>query len=265
MDLGIQGKTALVAAASTGLGKAVAVALAREGVNVALFSRQHDAIMAALPDVQRTATGGAQALALVGDVTHAADLEHVVQATVERFGSVDILYNNAGGPKTGYFDDLTDDDWEFAFHLILLSAVRLTRACLPFMREKKWGRIITGISSSVKQPIDNLMLSNSIRSATTAWSKTLSDSLARDGITVNTLAPGRIDTERIHQLDEEFARRTGRPLEDVVKQRRASIPVGRYGLPEEFGAAAAFLASEQASYVTGTMLVVDGGQSRGTY
>lgn len=265
MDLGLRGRTAIVAAASKGLGKAVARALAQEGANVAIFSRDEAAIQAAAEEIRAAARDGAQVLALAADATSAADVQRVVDATVERFGGVDIVYNNAGGPRPGLFDVLTDEDWEHAFRLNLLSAIRLTRACLPFMRRKKWGRVITGTSTSVKQPIDTLMLSNSIRSATTAWSKTLADQVARDGITVNTLAPGRIDTERVRQIDEDKARRTGKSLEQVAQEEVAQIPMGRYGRPEEFGAAAAFLASEQASYITGTILVVDGGKIRGTF
>lgn len=265
MDLGLRGRTAIVAAASKGLGRAVATALAREGANTAIFSRDPAAIDAAAREIEQVASHGAQVLALAADVTDPATAERVVQATVERFGGVDILYNNAGGPKPGYFDDLSDADWERAFELNLLSAVRLTRAALPYMRQKGWGRIITGTSSSVRQPIENLMLSNSVRSATTAWAKTLSDQLARDGITVNCIAPGRIKTERLVQLDEDAARRQGRSFEEVTAERLAAIPAGRYGEPEEFGAAAAFLASEPARYITGITLLVDGGQFRGTY
>jgi 3-oxoacyl-[acyl-carrier protein] reductase len=265
MDLGLRGRTAIVAAASKGLGKGVARALAAEGANVVMFSRDDAAIQAAASEVRAAAGSGAQVVGLVANVTSAADLERVVQTTVERFGGVDILFNNAGGPKPGMFDSLTDDDWQSAFELNLLSAIRLTRLCLPHMRAKHWGRVITSTSSSVKQPIPNLMLSNAVRSATTAWSKTLSDQVAQDGVTVNTLAPGRIDTERIRQIDDDLAQRQGRRRAEVERDSLATIPVRRYGRPEEFGAAAAFLASEPASYITGITLLVDGGLFRGTY
>ena len=265
MDLGLRGKTAIVAAASKGLGKAVAAAFAREGANVVMFSRSADAIAAAAAEVQAGAADGASVVGLPADVTRAVDLERVVQTTVERFGGVDILYNNAGGPKPGMFDALTDDDWAAAVDLNLLSAIRLTRLCLPHMRARHWGRIITGTSSAVRQPIPNLMLSNSVRSATTAWSKSLADQVARDGITVNTLAPGRIVTERLLQIDRDTAERSGRPLEEVQRQSLESVPLGRYGDPAEFAAAAAFLASEPAAYITGVTLLVDGGLFRGTY
>jgi 3-oxoacyl-[acyl-carrier protein] reductase len=265
MDFGLRGRTAIVAAASRGLGKAVATALAREGANVVMFSRNADAIEAAAREVQSAADGGAQVIGVAANATDLSDLERVVQLSADRFGGVDIVYNNAGGPKPGMFDGISDEDWQSAFELNLLSAIRLTRLCLPYMKAKKWGRVISGTSSSVKQPIGNLMLSNSIRSGTTAWSKTLADQVAADGITVNTIAPGRILTERIAEIDGDIARRTGRSLDEVTAEMLKAIPLGRYGDPAEFGAVAAFLASEAASYVTGVTLLVDGGVFRGTY
>jgi len=265
MDLGLRGKTAIVAASSKGLGRAVAQALASEGASVVMCSRDQAAIDTAAEAVQAAAASGAQVLGLRADVTDQADLERVVSACVERFGGVDVLYNNAGGPKPGTFETLSDADWLQAVDLNLMSAIRLTRLCLPHMRRQRWGRIITGTSSSVKQPIANLMLSNSIRSATTAWAKTLADQVAADGITVNLLAPGRILTERLRQIDADAAERSGRGLEEVERDALAAIPLGRYGQPAEFGAAAAFLASEQAAYITGVTLLVDGGLFRGTY
>jgi 3-oxoacyl-[acyl-carrier protein] reductase len=254
----------------------VALALATEGANVVMFSRDATAIQAAAAEVLAAAgersqvTGvaageGPRVVGVAADVTRVVDLERVVNLAVERFGGVDILFNNAGGPKPGTFDTLTDADWQSAFELNLMSAIRLTRLCLPHMRARHWGRVITSTSSSVKQPIPNLMLSNAVRSATTAWAKTLSDQVAEDGITVNTLAPGRIDTERIREIDADLAQRQGRSREDVERDSLSRIPMRRYGRPDEFGAAAAFLASEPASYITGVTLLVDGGQFRGTY
>jgi 3-oxoacyl-[acyl-carrier protein] reductase len=270
MDLGLRGKTALVAAASKGLGKGVAQALAVEGANVVMFSRDQAAIQAAASEVASAAAAGAgaqagQVIALTADVTSPAELEQVVNTTVEQFGSLHVLFNNAGGPRPGMFDSLTDEDWQAAFDLNLMSAIRLTRLCLPAMRQQHWGRVITSTSSSVKQPLPTLMLSNAVRSATTAWSKTLSDQVAQDGITVNCLAPGRINTERIRQIDTDLAERQGRSFEEVTNASKSGIPMRRYGEPHEFGAAAAFLASEQAGYITGVTLLVDGGQFRGTY
>jgi 3-oxoacyl-[acyl-carrier protein] reductase len=265
MDLGLRGKTAIVAAASKGLGKAVAQALCAEGANVVIFSRDQAAIEAAAGDIQAHAIRGAEVVPVQADVTRPADLQRVVSSALDRFGSLHILYNNAGGPKPGVFDTLTDEDWLHAVDLNLLSAIRLTRLCLPAMRRQRWGRIITGTSSSVKQPLPTLMLSNSVRSATTAWAKTLADQVAADGITVNMLAPGRILTERLHQIDADAAERSGRSHEEVEREALTSIPLGRYGQPAEFAAAAAFLASEQAAYITGVTLLVDGGLFRGTY
>jgi 3-oxoacyl-[acyl-carrier protein] reductase len=265
MDLGLRGKTAIVAAASQGLGRGVARALAAEGANVVMFSRNQAAIEAAAADVQAAAAQGSRVVGVAADATSTADLERVVATASDSFGGADIVFNNAGGPKPGMFDTLTDDDWQGAFELNLMSAIRLTRLCLPAMRAKHWGRVITSTSSSVKQPLPTLMLSNAVRSATTAWSKTLSDQVAADGITVNTLAPGRIETPRIVQIDSDTAQRTGRSFEDIQRDSQLTIPLRRYGRPDEFGAAAAFLASEQAGYITGVTLLVDGGLFRGTY
>lgn len=265
MDLGLRERCAVVAAASQGLGQAVAKALAAEGANVVMFSRSQEAIVAAAEQVRAAAADGAEVVAIAADAVRAADLQRVVGAANERFGGVDVLYNNAGGPKPGGFDSLTDDDWQAAFELSLMSAVRLTRLCLPHMRAQRWGRILVGSSSSVKQPIENLMLSNSIRSATTAWVKSLADEVAADGITVNTLMPGRIQTARVEQLDAAAAQRRGLPVAQVRQEAMAQIPAGRYGTPDEFAAAAAFLLSDAAAYITGTILVVDGGKLRATF
>lgn len=268
MDLGLRGRTAIVAAASQGLGKAVARALAVEGANVVMFSRNAATIEAAAKEVRAAVSmvdSGARVIGLSADATRLGDLERVVKNTVDTFGGTDVVFCNAGGPRTGTFGSLSDQDWYAAVELNLMSAIRLTRLCLPHMRSRRWGRVIVSTSYSVKQPIPNLMLSNAVRSATTAWAKTLADELGPDGITVNTIAPGRIDTERIRQLDAAMAEQMHRPVEDVVRQSEASIPLRRYGRPEEFGAAAAFLASEQASYISGVTLLVDGALFRGTY
>jgi 3-oxoacyl-[acyl-carrier protein] reductase len=266
MDFGLRGRTGIVAAASQGLGKAVARALAVEGANVVMFSRDASRIELAAREVQAAAAeSNAKIIGVAADATSAADVERIVQTTTERLRGADIVFCNAGGPRPGVFDDLSDDDWYAAVNLNLMSALRLTRLCLPHMRAQHWGRVIVSTSYSVKQPIPNLMLSNAVRSATTAWAKTLSDEVAPHGITVNTIAPGRIATERIRQLDGVIAQQTHRTPEEVQRESQASIPLRRYGKPHEFGAAAAFLASEQASYITGVTLLVDGGLFRGTY
>ena len=198
-------------------------------------------------------------------MTNPDDLARVVRAATDQFGSVDILFNNAGGPKPGTFDSLDDGDWQNAIDLNLMSAVRLTRLCLPSMRARRWGRVITVTSITVKQPSRNLMLSNAVRSATTAWSKSLADYVAADGITVNCVAPANIETERVRHFDETEAQRTGRSRDEVAAESARSIPMQRYGQPSELAAAVAFLASEAASYITGVTLLVDGGLFRGTY
>lgn len=263
MDLGLKGKVAIVAAASKGLGKATALALAQEGANVSIFSRDEQGINAAAEEI-RSATG-VEVLAQAADVTRLDDLKRVVRTTVDRFGRIDVLFNNGGGPPPGTFDDFDDAAWHKAYELNLLSVVQLTREVLPHMRRNGWGRIVNSTSYSVRQPIAGLMLSNSLRSAVVAMAKTLSDEVAKDGITVNNLAPGRIHTERIDQLDQARSKREGRSLEEVRRNVHASIPMGRDGRPEEYAAAAVFLASEQASYITGVTLLVDGGLLRATY
>lgn len=261
MDLGLQGRTAIVAAASRGLGRAVSTALAREGANVAIFSRNAEAIQEAAEAI--AAETHAQVLPLAADVTRAEDLERVVRETLARFGRVDILVNNAGGPPVGTFDTLTEDDWRSAVDLTLMSFVRLARLVVPHMRAQHWGRIINMTSIAAHEPIPNLMLSNSLRAAVVGWSKTLAGELAKDNILVNCVAPGRIDTERVRELDLSTAQAEGIPIEAVRGRHEQAIPLGRYGTPEEFAAAVVFLASTAASYITGTTIHVDGGLMRG--
>ena len=262
MELGLRDRVAIVAAASQGLGKAVALGLAREGARVTIFSRDEGQIRAAGDEIARES--GAEVLALAADVTRLDDLERVVRSTLDRWGRIDILFNNAGGPPPGKFDDFGDEAWQSAFELNLLSTVRLTRLVLPTMRERGWGRIVNSTSTSVRQPIDNLLLSNSIRSGVVAMGKTLSNDVARDGITVNTIAPGRIRTARLEQVDAATAERQGRTVEELQRESEAQIPIGRYGRPEEFAALAVFLASEPASYITGQTMLVDGGLVKAT-
>ncbi len=263
MDLGIAGRVALVAAASKGLGKAVATALAREGCRLAIFSRSEDALQIAAEEI--SSATGAEVLAARADVTDPQDLRAFVGRTLERFGKVDILVTNAGGPPPGSFDDFDDEAWESAFRLNFLSAVRLIRLCLPSMRQQRWGRIILLTSLAVKQPFEGLILSNAVRTGVVGLAKTLSFELAKDNILVNCVAPGRIATERVRQLDEARAAREGRSVEEVRRENEGAIPLGRYGDPEEFGSVVAFLASERASYLTGLTVQVDGGMYRGTF
>jgi len=259
MDLGLTGKVALVPAASSGLGRAVAVALAREGAKVVVSSRNQ----AAVDEVAETIrAAGGEALAVAADVTKPADLERLVQAAIDRYGGIDVLITNAGGPPAGTFDKFNDADWQAAFELTLMSAVRLIRLALPSMRARGGGVIIAMTSSSIKQPIPNLLLSNVMRAGVAGLAKTLADELAPDGIRVNTIVPGRIATPRVAQLDQVNAERQGIDVAEVERRETSRIPMGRYGTPEEFADAVAFLASERASYITGATLQVDGGMIR---
>ncbi len=262
MDLGLSGKVALVTAASKGLGKGVALALAREGAEVAICSRSEESLQGAAGEIE--AATGRQPLVVAADMRRGEDIDRLVAATLERYGRIDILFNNAGGPPPGTFFDFADEQWQQTFDLLVLSSVRLIRAVVPQMRERRWGRIINSTSVAVKQPIPTLVLSNAVRTAVIGLAKSLALELAPHGITVNNLLPGSIYTDRIIQNNEAAARRTGRSVEEIRRDAEADIPMGRYGKVEEYAGAAAFLASEQASYITGVNLLVDGGVYRGT-
>jgi 3-oxoacyl-[acyl-carrier protein] reductase len=264
MDLGISGRTAIVSASSKGLGKAVAKSLASEGAEVFMFSRNKQAIESAAAEI-RSASPGARVHPLVADTNKQEELLRVVDEARTKTGRIDIVYNNAAGPKQGTSGQLADADWRQAMQDCLMSAVWLTQAALPHMKERKWGRVITGTSYSVRQPAPAMMLSNSLRSATTTWSKTLSDEVGREGITVNTIAPGFFETDRIISPEKGNAERTGKTVEEIRAERFKSLATGRYGAPEELGAIVAFLASNQAAYITGISLAVDGGLLRSVY
>lgn len=260
MDLGLKGKVVLVAAASKGLGRAIAEEFAREGAQVAMCSRDEEAITRAANDVA-TATGS-KPLAVVADLSSAEGCETFIKRSLEKLGKIDVLIVNAGGPPPGRFEELTEEAWDKAYQLTLQSAVRLTRLALPELKKTK-GNIVYSTSTSVRQPTQylNLILSNALRAAVHGMLKTLSKDLAKDGVRVNAIQPGRIKTDRILQLDTDTAKRTGKSVEDVQKDWETSgvIPLGRYGEPKEFAAAAVFLASDRASYITGVSLQVDGG------
>jgi 3-oxoacyl-[acyl-carrier protein] reductase len=260
MDLGLDGRVALVTAASKGLGRATATRLAAEGARVMVSSRGADQLARTAAEIAEAT--GAQVESCPADVSDAADLDRLLRETRERLGGVDVLVNNAGGPRPGGFDALDDAAWQEAFELNLLSTVRLFRGVLPHMRARGWGRIVTIASSSIRQPIDDLTLSNTFRVGLLGLAKSVALEVAGDGVLVNTLGPGRIDTDRVAALDTGRAARTGRPVEEVRAQQEAGIPVGRYGTAEEFAKVAAFLASDANSYVTGQHLLVDGGLVR---
>jgi 3-oxoacyl-[acyl-carrier protein] reductase len=257
MDLGLKDKVALVAAASKGLGKAAAQELAQEGAKVAIAARHQEELEAAAEEIRR-ATGG-EVLAIAADVTRRADVESLVHAVEEHWGRIDILVNNAGGPRPGLFAEMTDQDWLDALQLNLLSAIRLTALVLPGMRRRRWGRIINITSVAVKQPMPNLILSNTARAGVVAMAKTLAGQVAAEGITVNNVCPGYTLTERMRNLAAAGAQAEGISPEEVIARWERTIPAGRLGRPEELAALIAFLASERAAYITGTTIQVDGG------
>jgi 3-oxoacyl-[acyl-carrier protein] reductase len=256
MDLGLKDKRVLVAAASKGLGRAIAAEFVTEGARVAICSRERERI-------ERVAKEIGAATGIAADVSTEAGCRAFVEGATKALGGIDVLIVNAGGPKPGTFADLDDAAWQRAFELTLLSAVRLTRLAIPELKKSK-GAIVFSTSTSVRQPgspaYGTLMLSNGLRAAVHGLLKTLSTELAADGIRVNAIQPGRISTERIAELDADTAEREGIPVEQIrARFEKGVIPLGRYGRPEEFAAAAVFLASPRASYITGVSLQVDGG------
>jgi 3-oxoacyl-[acyl-carrier protein] reductase len=255
MNLGLENRRALVTGASRGLGGAIAAALAAEGAAVTAVARNLDRLnqLAAA-----TGTGPGAITPRVCDLSDPAAL----QGLAEVLGNVDVLVLNSGGPPPGAAADISDALWSAQFEAMFLSAIRLTRLALPGMRQRGFGRIIAVVSSGVIQPIPGLAISNALRLALVGWAKTLASEVAGQGITVNCLAPGRIATDRVAELDQGRARREGLSLDEVERQSRASIPAGRYGEATEFASLAAFLASTQASYVTGGIIRVDGGMIR---
>jgi 3-oxoacyl-[acyl-carrier protein] reductase len=245
MDLGLTGRTAIVCGASQGMGLAIAEAFVREGMNVAMFARRRKVLET---EAERLGARGVQ-----GDLTNPQDCERLVHRTVDAFGGVDVLVNNGGGPPRGPALEVDDESLESAVALLLLSAVRLTNLCLPHLRRSAAGRVINIESSTVKEPADNLALSNAVRPGVVGWAKTLSREVGPDGITINTIAPGRIDTERLAEVYPDG------PTEADLR----TIPLRRLGRPDEIAAVVCFLASDAGSYVTGTVIPVDGGLVRG--
>lgn len=257
MDLGLKDKVAFVCASSKGLGKACALELAKEGAHVVISGRDEKELQESKKQIQSLADSEVDYV--VCDITKKEDIEKSIKYTVEKFGKVDILINNAGGPPSGNFEKFSDDDWYKAFDLNLLSYVRFIREVLPYMKEQKWGRIINLASSSIKQPIPGLLLSNTFRAGVVGLSKTLSIELADSNILVNTIAPGRILTDRVRTLDKIKSEKLGISVEEVETESKKTIPLGRYGDTEEFGKVVAFIASDVSSYVTGSSIIIDGG------
>jgi len=261
MDFGIKGKAAIVCGASRGLGRACAEALAGEGVRLIVCSRHFDRIFQTARVIAETY--GTTVVPIAADLSQPDSPDKLVRETINKFGAVDILINNTGGPPAGKLEELDDGDWEQAFHLTLMSAVRMTRAVLPVMTKNGWGRVVNLASISVKQPIPTLILSNSLRAAVVGMAKTLSSQIAEKGVTINTIATGSFDTERLQSLFKNQAKKTGLTPQEAEAKLAATIPMGRIGKPEELAWLAAFLASERASYITGATIQVDGGSYAG--
>jgi 3-oxoacyl-[acyl-carrier protein] reductase len=260
VDLGLSGKIAVVAASSKGLGRASALALARERAKVTICARNASDLEVAAEHIRRET--GADVLAFPADLTRADGVTGVVNAAVQRFGAVDVLVANSGGPAIGRFDELSDDDWLRAFEAVTLSFVRLVREVVPYMRRGRWGRIIGIQSSSVKQPVDNIDLSNGIRPGIAGLMKAIMPDLARDGITINLVLPGSFLTSRIGADVDQLTGLADPAFEERLGPLGATIPVGRLGRPDELGDLVAFLASERAGYITGAAYQIDGGSIR---
>src|SRR5258705_1744335 len=248
MELGIKNKTAFVAASSQGLGKMVALELAQEGARIMICGRNKNNLENTKQEIEKQT--GATVLALVGDLSIPAERDQIIKSTLNSYNTIDILVTNTGGPPAGKFEAFKQEDWDNAYRNLLLSVVGLVNGFLPGMKQQRWGRIISITSMAVKQPVNNLVLSNSVRASVVGLVKTLSNELATYNITVNNVMPGYTETERLNELIRN---------NPSFSSAKSEIPMGRFGTPEEFSAAVTFLASERASYITGVSLAVDGG------
>jgi 3-oxoacyl-[acyl-carrier protein] reductase len=263
MNLHLIGKTALITASSAGIGKATAELFIAEGAKVAISSRNKSNLEKAVEEIKTTY--GIEPLWEECDINNPTEIEDLVKHVQHNLGDIDILVNNCGGPTPGFFEDLDDEKWEYAFEQVLMSAVRFTRLVLPAMKAKNWGRIINITSLSVKQPVDNLLLSNSLRSAVTAFAKTLSMQEGKHNITVNNVAPGYTLTARLYELAVVRAKRKGVSHEEILSGMAAEVPMKRLARPDEIAAMIVYLASEYAGYITGQTIAVDGGIIKSTY
>ncbi len=259
MKIDLAGRTAVVCGASQGLGLASAIGLARAGANLVICARSEDKIATAAAALEAE---GVEVLGVPTDLTSVEQIDALAGTALERFGTIDILVNNAGGPPPGTFDDLSEADWRAAVDLTLMSAVELTRRLLPAMRAQRWGRIVNITSTSVKQPVDGLILSNSIRMAVVGWAKTLANEVGRDQVVINNVCPGYTTTDRLGQLAANIAARDGIAEDQVFENWASMVPLRRLATPEEFANVVVFLSSEQAAYVHGTTIAVDGGRSQ---
>lgn len=259
MNLGIEGKRAIIGGGSRGIGYASAKRLVEAGCRVAIVGRDEEVLAAA---VERLESSGGEVIGVSADLSTAEGARSVYTAAMDRLGGIDILVNNGGGPRSGRFDSLGDEDWQRAFDLVLMNTVRLTRLVVPHMRAGGWGRVVNVMSTSVRQPVENLILSNSIRMAVVGMMKTLTLEYAGCGVTFNTVAPGYTTTERLDALALASAESSGRTPDEIRQAWAADVPLRRLGAPEEVAAAVAFLASEPAAYVNGAILPVDGGRVR---
>ena len=261
MDLGLKEKVALVAGGSMGLGKAVATELAKEGARVSICALDDPELPRAAREIENL-TGG-NVLAIPADLSDPGQARGFVTKSIEHYGTVDILVNNAGGPPSVPFLDIDDDLWNLGFRLNLMSTIAMTGEAIPLMKEKRWGRIINMTSISVKQPIEGLILSNTIRSGVIGLAKTLSNELAPYNVTVNSVCPGYTLTDRVRTLAKTVAEKEKTSPEEIIGRWKASIPMGRLGTPEEFAGLVAYLASERSGYITGAAIQIDGGWYRG--
>jgi 3-oxoacyl-[acyl-carrier protein] reductase len=263
MDLGIKDKVALVTASSTGIGKAVAEALAAEGCNIAICARSKEILIETAREIKNKYN--IDAFWGVCDLNQLKDIENFYDAAKNHFGKIDILVNNCGGPIPGFFRELTEEDWENAYKQVLLSVVRFSNLVIPKMIEQEWGRIINITSVAVKQPVYNLMLSNSLRAGVTGFAKSLSNEFGNKNITVNNVAPGYTLTHRLYELAVSRAKSSGKSHEEILVEMAKDVPMNRLGGPEEIAAIVVFLASQKASYITGTTIQVDGGSTKAIF
>lgn len=263
MKTDIKGRNALVMGSSKGIGHGIAMGLAQEGANVCIVARNLDVLNEAAEAIRREA--GVKVMAIAADLSKGSEIERVYNATQQELGGIDILINNAGGPKFGTLLTLSEQDWQDAINLTLLSTVRMTTLAVPGMQARGWGRIVTVTSSTAKEPVPTMILSCTARAGVTGFMKALATDLAPQGITVNVAAPGGVLTDRIRDLTKARAEVDGASYDDLLTQSEKTIPLGRFATPEEFASYVVFLCSDQARYITGTSLNIDGGLSKSAF